>query len=60
VGGACSTHTKFWSENLQGRDLSEELGVDEKIILELILRKQGGKMWTGFIWHRIGSSGGLL
>jgi hypothetical protein len=32
-------HTKFWSENLKGRDLSEYLGVDEKVILEWMLGK---------------------
>ena len=25
-----------------------ELGVDEKIIAELLLSKQDGRMWTGF------------
>jgi hypothetical protein len=24
------------------------------------LREQGGILWTGLIWHRIGISGGLL
>jgi len=24
------------------------------------LRDTGGKLWTGFIWHRIGTSSGLL
>jgi hypothetical protein len=49
MGGACSTHgrdemhIKFQSENLKGRDHSEDLGVDGKI-LELILRKQSGKV----------------
>jgi hypothetical protein len=33
---------------------SEDLGVGGKIILEWILEKYGGKMWTGF---RIGTSG---
>jgi hypothetical protein len=33
------TNTKFWSENLKKRDNSEDLGVDEKIILEWILGK---------------------
>jgi hypothetical protein len=37
-------HAKFWSENLKGRDYSEDLGVDGKIILEWILGKHGGKM----------------
>jgi hypothetical protein len=32
MGGECSTHSKFLSENLKGRDHSEDLGVDEKII----------------------------
>jgi hypothetical protein len=34
----------------EGRDHLEDLGVDEKIILELILVKQGGKVWTGCFW----------
>jgi len=40
-------HTKFWSENLKGRDDSEDLGLYEKI-LERILVKCGGKLWTGY------------
>jgi hypothetical protein len=39
---------------------SEDLGVDGNIILEWILGKQGGKLWTGFIWLRMGISGELL
>jgi hypothetical protein len=53
-------HTIYWLENLKGRDHSEDLGIDGKIILEWILGKQGGEVWTGFIWLRIGTSGGLL
>jgi hypothetical protein len=36
MGGACNTHgrderqAKFWSENLKGKDHSEDLGVDGK------------------------------
>jgi hypothetical protein len=30
----------FWSENLKGRDYSEDLDVDVRIILEWILNKQ--------------------
>jgi len=44
IGGSCSTRQmgnayKFWSGNLKGRDHSEDLGIDGKIILELILEK---------------------
>jgi len=43
-----------WNRSLGG------LGVDGKIILEWILGKYGGKAWSGFIWLRIETSGGLL
>jgi hypothetical protein len=44
----------------EGKNHSEDPGLDEKIILEWILEKQVGRMWTGCIWFRIGTSGGLL
>jgi hypothetical protein len=43
-----------------GIDHSEDLAIDGKIILEWILGKWGRKLWTGFIWLRLESSGGLL
>jgi hypothetical protein len=49
-------YTIFWSANLKGRDHSEDLGV-YKIILEWIFGKQRGKVWTGWIWLRVGTSG---
>jgi hypothetical protein len=42
----------------KGRDHSEVLGVDGKIILECILGKYGGKVWC--IRLRIGTYGGPL
>jgi hypothetical protein len=53
-------HTKFSSENLNARDHSEDLGIDGKITLGWILQAYGGKLWTGFIWLRTGTSGGVL
>jgi hypothetical protein len=44
----------------EGTKTLEDPGVDGKITLEWILGKQGGKVWTGCIWLRIGMSGGLL
>jgi len=53
-------HTKFWLENMKGRHNSENLGIDGRIILEWILEKQGGKVWAGYIWLRIGASDGIM
>jgi hypothetical protein len=51
---------KFFVGKTEGKKPLEDLDVDVKITLEWILRKQGGKVWTRFIWLRIGTSGGLL
>jgi hypothetical protein len=53
-------HKKLLPENLKGRDHSEDLGIDGRIISECILWIQGGKVWTGCIWLGIGTSGRLL
>jgi hypothetical protein len=47
-------------ENLKGRDHSKDLGVDGNIILEWILGQKSEKLWSGFIWLRIGTSGGMV
>jgi hypothetical protein len=36
---------------MKGRDYSEDLGIDGKI-LEWNLGKYGGKLWTGCTWLR--------
>jgi hypothetical protein len=66
MSGACSTHGRDEKciQNLvgkpEGKNSSKDLGVDGSTILEWILGKQGGKLWTGFIWLRIGTSVVLL
>jgi len=52
--------TIYLLEDLKGRDCSEDLSVDRKIILELILVKYGGKVWIGFIWLWIRTTDGTL
>jgi hypothetical protein len=42
------THTKFWSENLKGRDHLEDLYVGGRGLLKWILTKLGVKLWTVF------------
>jgi hypothetical protein len=41
--------TKFWFENLKGRDHLEDLSIDGKLILEWIL----GKQWEGVDWMHL-------
>jgi hypothetical protein len=36
------------------------LGIDGRIILEWIVRKYSGKMWTGCVWLVIETTGRLL
>jgi hypothetical protein len=45
---------------MQQRDHSEDLDVDWKRILKLNPEKEGGKMWIGFVWLRMGISGRLF
>ena len=37
----------------------EDLGINKKVILELILKKLVGRAWSGLIWLIIGRSGEL-
>jgi hypothetical protein len=50
----------FWFENLRERDNSKDLGVDGRIILKQVFNKSVGMAWTGLIWLRKVSGGGML
>jgi hypothetical protein len=52
VGSELAKYTTFWSENLKGRDHSKDVGIDWRI-LEWILQR----VWTGFIWPKMVTSG---
>jgi len=38
----------------------EDPGVDRRVILRCIFRKWDERVWTGLIWLRAGTGGGLL
>jgi hypothetical protein len=38
----------------------KDLGVDGKLILKLNFKNTDEEAWTGWIWLRIGTAGGLL
>jgi len=50
-------HTVFWLEYLKERDHSEDLGVDARITIELML---GNRVGSCGLWFRIGTSGRLF
>jgi hypothetical protein len=50
-------HAKnVWLENLKGREHSEDLSIDRRVKLKLILEL----VWTEFIWPRTEISGKFL
>jgi hypothetical protein len=53
-------HKRFWWGDLREKGHLEDLVSDGIIILKWIFKKWDGEAWTGLIWLRIGTSGGLL
>ena len=51
---------RFLLGNLREQDHLEYIALDEKIILKCILEKLNVGTWTGSLWLRVGTYGGLL
>jgi hypothetical protein len=68
IGGACSTHKggkrrgafKILVGRSEDRNHLKDPGIVGRIILKWIFKDWNGREWTGLIWLRIGTSGGLL
>jgi hypothetical protein len=48
------------ADKLERRATLLDLGKDGRMTLKYVLGKCGSKLWTGFIWLRIDTGGGLL
>jgi hypothetical protein len=57
--GRGDVHTGFWWGDLREGDLLEDAGVDGRMISKWIFKTWDGA-WTGLIWLRIRTGGGLL
>jgi hypothetical protein len=53
-------HTGFWCGNLREIEHLQTLGLDESVILRLIIIYWDGLAWTGLIWLRIRIGDGNL
>jgi hypothetical protein len=52
--------TGLWWKNMKKEDRLKNLDMDGRRLLKLILKKYGGRLWSEFIWLRIGMIGGLM
>jgi hypothetical protein len=53
-------HASYWWGDLIERDHFENPVIDGRIILIWIFRMCYGEAWTGLVWLKIGTDGGLL
>jgi hypothetical protein len=58
--GRRGMHIGYWWESQKERDHWEDQDVGGWTILNWILERYERMVWIGWIWLRIGTSGGLL
>jgi hypothetical protein len=56
----CKKTVKFYLESLKRREYLEDTGVDGRVIFKYNFWKKEGRMQTGFISYRTGTSSVLL
>ena len=58
IWGRDEEYTGVYGRNLRERDHLEDPLIDGRIILKLIFKKSV-QTWTGLIWFRMGTGGGI-
>jgi hypothetical protein len=58
--GKREVHTGFWWGDLREGDHFGDPGIDGRLQLKRIFKRNDGVAWTGLSWLRIGTGGGLL
>ena len=53
-------HAEFWWGILKEKDILGDVCVNGRLVSEWTSKKFDERMWTGLIWHRIRTGGGLL
>jgi hypothetical protein len=51
---SCALKNTYWPGCLKLTDRLEGLGLRGRIILEGIMKRQAGSVWTGVFWLRVG------
>jgi hypothetical protein len=52
--------TQTFCRETRMKQTTWNLSIYDRIVLTRILKKYNGREWTGLIWLRMGTSGGLL
>jgi hypothetical protein len=63
LGVACSIGESAYNvlvAKLERKGQPGRLGIGGRIILKYKLKRERGRIWSGFLWFRIGPSGELL
>jgi hypothetical protein len=58
--GRKKLRARFGWVSLKEGDHLEGLGIEGRIIIKCAFQTQDGRAWTGFIWLRTRTSGGML
>jgi hypothetical protein len=58
--GRREMHLRVWLGNSKDRDPLKDVCIVGGITLKCVWEKQDGKVWTGLVWLRIGTSSRLL